>query len=185
MPAKCFLLMLLCFLTALSGCSAGVSREPEPEMQVTPLVGIGKVRFGMSEEEVINILGEPDKRRPRCLIYRRLGLSVVVHPKLGLFSLACFTKKAIPWWDRFSTNDFRGATKEGIGMGSSEEQVIKPFGKPDERNDQGRQVILTYKELGLSLVLLSNKVIQFWMRIPSKPIDTSTREPNYARRATR
>ena len=120
MPAKCFLITLLCSLTAFSDFSAGVSREPEPEMQVTPLVGIGKVRFGMSEEEVINILGKPDKRQPRCLIYRPLGLSVILHPKLGLFSFGCFTKKAILWWDRFSARDFRGATKEGIGMGSSE-----------------------------------------------------------------
>jgi len=152
-------------------------------MLVTPLVGIGKVRFGMSEEEVVKILGQPDKRKPRSLIYRPLGLSVTVHPKLGVFSFGCFTKRAIPWWDRFSTNDFRGATKDGIRMGSSEGEIVRAFGKPDERDDQGRQVDLTYETLGLWFLLLSDRMIQFSMMIPSQPIDTSKREPIYQEKA--
>jgi thioredoxin-related protein len=183
MPAKCFPVTLLCSLIALSGFSAEISREPDPEMLVTPLVGIGKVRFGMSEEEVINILGEPDKRQPRSLIYRPLGLSLIVHPTTGVVSFGCSTKKAIPWWDRFSARDFRGATKEGIAMGSSEKEIMKAFGKPDEREEQGRQVVLTYEAQGLWLVLLSDKLIQFSMRIPSAPMDTSKRKPIYEEKA--
>jgi beta-lactamase regulating signal transducer with metallopeptidase domain len=165
------------------GPAGETSRGPGSELLVTPLVGIGEVRFGMSEEEVINILGEPDKRQPRSLIYRPLGFSVTVHPTVGTITFGCFTKKAIPWWDAFYTKDFRGRTKEGIGMGSSEKQITKAFGKPDERDEQGRQVVLTYQTLGLWFVLLSDRVIQFSMMIPSQPVDTSNREPIYEEKA--
>lgn len=37
-----------------------VEREPLPPLVLTPKVGIGAVRFGMSKEEVIRILGQPD-----------------------------------------------------------------------------------------------------------------------------
>ncbi len=148
-------------------------------MLIVPLAGIGKVRFGMLEEEVIKILGKPDKRKPRFLIYRPLGLSVGIHPTVGVTSFGPFTRKAIPWWDAFYTKDFRGATKEGVRMGSSEQEIVSAFGKPDERDDQGRQVDLTYKNLGLWFILLSDRVIQFSMMIPSRRIDTSKREPIY------
>ncbi len=182
-PHVLFLVFLLLLSQAVVGCSAKAPREPDPDMVVVPLAGIGKVRFGMSEEEIINILGEPDKRQPRCLIYRPLGLSVMVHPTTGVVSFGCSTKKAIPWWDRFFARDFRGATKEGIGMGSSEERITKAFGKPDEREEQGRQVDLTYNALGLWFLLLSDKVIQFSMRIPSRRTNMSKREPIYQEEA--
>ena len=31
-------------------------------MRVLPMVGAGPVRFGMTREEVMNLLGEPDER---------------------------------------------------------------------------------------------------------------------------
>jgi len=183
MQTKRFLISLLFSVTAVVGCSDNRSREPDSEMVVVPLLAIGKVRFGMSEEEVLKILGEPDKKKSRSLMYLSRGVSIGVHPKLGVLSFGCFTRKVIPWWDRFFAKDFQGATKEGIGMGSSEQQIIEAFGKPDEREDRGRQVNLTYSELGLYFILLSDKVVQFWMMIPSKPIDTSKREPIYQEKA--
>lgn len=179
MQARFFLISLLVSATAVVRCADTTSRQPASGMRVVPLIGIGNVRFGTSQQEVVKILGEPDKRKQRTLIYCSRGFDVLVNPGQGVWRFGCYTKKAIPWWDRPFTKDFQGATEERIGMGSGEKRIVKAFGKPDERNDQGRQVQLSYEDLGFDFLLLSDKLIQFWMRIPSKPIDTSKRRPIY------
>ena len=53
---------------------------------------------------------------------------------------------------------FKGRTKEGIGMESSREDVIKALGQPTTTRRDAGQELLAYKTLGLSFSLEAGKV---------------------------
>jgi len=97
------------------------------------------------------LLGQPDKGQGHVLIYdKNYGLSVVCGQKLGLQALFC----GYP-----GDKKFQGRTKEGIGMGSSRDDVIKAFGHPtrDEPSELKHE-LLEYRNLGLNFLLYSGKV---------------------------
>lgn len=67
---------------------AQVEREPLPPLVLVPKVGIGDVRFGMSKEEVIRILGQPD-----ILVRQKRGEPV--HLEQNLRNPALLDKESI------------------------------------------------------------------------------------------
>lgn len=138
------------------------------DMRVTPLVGIGPVEFGMTKEDVIERLGEPDAIQDKglSLLYLSKGFSILVHPQLGVRNFNCFTRIAIPPNLQHRAKNFEGATQEGIAMGSTEAQIMAAYGKPSTRKVQGRQTNLTYDNLRLYFTLFSDRLVQFIMMAP-------------------
>lgn len=133
------------------------------DLLVTPLVGIGPVRFGMTKQEVIEKFGEPEYTEYGGLgmAYLSKGFSVVLQPKIGLWQISCFTKTTMLPNLRSKVNDFKGKTKEGIGVGDTEAQIIEVYGIPDTKTANGHQTQLTYEKLKLIFLLLSDRLIQF------------------------
>lgn len=111
------------------------AQSPQPkETQTTIIavakVGLGKIRPGMSEQQVRNILGKPTTSKTefsrgvgdniRTLQYPDISLSLVPHPDKP--------KKFFVY--QFVTRSRKFATPTGIKVGDTQSQVIKAYGKP-------------------------------------------------------
>jgi outer membrane lipoprotein-sorting protein len=134
---------------------------------LTPKVGIGPARFGMSKDEVIRALGKPDvipaEGRGMILQYFSRGYSLTVSPQRGLAMITCVTQKTF----FVKVRDFRGKTRDGIGMGATAKDIEKAYGKPDQRENNGPATLyLSYRRLGLSFTLFDDKVVQIMLQKP-------------------
>ena len=146
----------------LASLFVGCSKRPahgawtsSASIVIEPGVAIGPVRSGMSIQQVVAELGEPDQKKDSALEYLNLGFSVipgkgeVVHIVLCVDSGGTFTKA------------FAGRTKEGIGIGSSRADVISAYGEPTATESiDGKPgfEVLRYKPLGLMLEIGAGKV---------------------------
>ncbi|MHC4395157.1 MAG: hypothetical protein ACYS1A_05840 [Planctomycetota bacterium] len=165
-----FGLLTFC-LVALVGCGKKADKdEPHEGLIIEALVGIGPVEFGMSNDEVIKHLGQPDKilGEGRELNYvSSRGLSFTVDTELGMQQIKC-------WSDNFMTKlpfavtTFGGRTKESIGMGATQEQIIAAYGQPDRtRTDQkGEFENLYYDELRAKFVLRQSELVAMTLDAP-------------------
>jgi outer membrane lipoprotein-sorting protein len=154
--------------------TVGLAKLPPPPGKkellspvVTPLVGIGPARFGMSKEQVIEALGQPDdipkEGRGSLLSYFSRGYSVTVSPVRGLVMIDCVSQKTF----LTRVRDFSGKTKEGITIGSSLKAVEEAYGKPDSVNNNGPSTkYLDYRKLSLNFVLFDDKVVGFMIQAP-------------------
>ena len=102
------------------------------ELVVTPLEGIGAVKFGMKTEQVIKLLGQPDKINRQVkdldlLEYYSRGFAIHAHAQRGVLMIMCFTGK---FW-AFKVRDFAGRTDKGIRMGASRAAIEKAYGPPN------------------------------------------------------
>ncbi|HEY3964024.1 MAG TPA: sigma-70 family RNA polymerase sigma factor [Planctomycetaceae bacterium] len=150
---------------------------------VTPNIGVGPLKFGMPRAEIIRLLGQPDeetfhvpnftvsddtdqvddKVRPKgaalvvltefhFLHYDGLGFRLTVEARDGLTGIQCFGQDSLGPQGR----TFRGATAEGIRVGSSVQDVLKAYGKPDEQSDHE----LSYNPLHLKLALTERQTVR-------------------------
>src|SRR5512133_659262 len=69
-------------LLAIIGCSQKQGRpEVAPESHaIEPRVCVGMVKTGMTVDQVIGLLGEPQRRTANALEYTRLGFAVMPGP---------------------------------------------------------------------------------------------------------
>ncbi|HUT47560.1 MAG TPA: hypothetical protein VMX36_14860, partial [Sedimentisphaerales bacterium] len=67
-----------------------------------------------------------------------------------------------------SVKDFSGKTKEGISMGASRSKILAAYGLPNSERKNGPQITLEYEHLGLTFILLKDKLVQFFMSMPPK-----------------
>jgi len=124
---------------------------------IEPGVGVGKVRAGMSMDEVIAQLGKPDgKPGDRLLEYRRLGFAVGFGRDGAVNVVMCGNSTGV---NDSLAKAFTGRTKEGLGLGSSRADVVKAYGEPSgvEKGPAARES-LKYSPLGLTFLLLEGKV---------------------------
>jgi outer membrane lipoprotein-sorting protein len=137
--------------------------------EIIPGVGLGPVRFGMSREEIEKHFGKPDRyeNNKTTLIYHSRGFVLYVNPRRGLINIHCMSQTM----NLFKVREFAGKTKEGIGIGSSLQDLEKVFGKPER--DEGHDPMnkrLIYTKRGLDIDLFQDKVIGILMRnIRSSP----------------
>jgi hypothetical protein len=130
--------------------------QQQASVLIVPGESVGKVRKGMSSIEVEAILGKPEKLQGRIMVYdRKLGMSIA-QGNSGVAVIFCGDSML-----RYpGVRTFKGRTKEGIGMESSREEVIKAFGPPTTAKPwNAGQEQLDYQALGLKFVLESQKVI--------------------------
>jgi len=168
----------------LSGCKKQPSPPPEEQtsppstaketphtvpqtMVIEPGVGIGPIKFGMTKEDLIKNLGEPDKIEGNGVGLNYVsskGLSFLVHPVRGVQAIDCWSKE-YPF--PFATiTTFTGKTKEGIGMGASREQIEAAYERPDQVTTQGPLTTLRYNKLQMHFMLMQGKLVSIKMEAP-------------------
>jgi hypothetical protein len=145
-----------------AGCSDGSkpsTNSPsasETSIVIEPGVGVGKVRAGMTVQQVVAELGEPDSKTGHVLNYVRSGFSVVPNRDGVVRVVMCGDSLGI---GTALVKAFKGRTKEGIGMNSGRAEVIQAYGEPTEsdHSDPGHEA-LKYGSLGLKFTLQNDKV---------------------------
>jgi outer membrane lipoprotein-sorting protein len=145
------------------------------KMVVTPLVGLGPVKFNMNVEGVIERLGKPDKtvspnKDYTLLEYYSRGFSIHATTQRGVIMIMCYNGR---FW-AFRVREFAGQTDKGIKLGDSRSAIEKAHGKPSsvrestlkdvfgksaaEPEKKTGQVELFYDDLRLSLSLHDDAV---------------------------
>jgi hypothetical protein len=131
----------------------------------------------MRLEEVIAQLGEPQRRTANALEYTRLGFAVMPGPGGTVEVVMCgdVTGLGGPLVAAFT-----GRTKEGIGMNSTREDVLKAYGEPTSAEKfRGGMESLQYAPLGITFTLEGGKVYHMIVRLRGapEPDRTVTLEP--------
>ena len=131
---------LIFLLTAvlLSGCGLFENEQPSDRGGpgiIIPGESIEGIKLGDSEEKVKSLLGKPDKISLADGIYRSWWIyGYFMSESIGSGLRVSF----IQWSDTSRVVDelgasfpYKGATPEGIHIGSSEEELTKVYGVPD------------------------------------------------------
>jgi hypothetical protein len=131
------------------------------KLTIVPGIGIGEVKFGMSREQIVAILGEPEfTMYDEYLCYASKGLQLVLKgPGPGTLGMIIANPgDAIS----LTRNEFPGQTNKGIRMGSSKEQVRDAYGEPDPPlpSDKKDHPVARYSKLGLMFGFADGKVQQ-------------------------
>ena len=151
------------------------------ELVVTPTVGIGDVKFGMSRQEVYDLWGLPGESRNvgyRIDYYSWLGVGLG-YPFDKLGQIYCLHSA-----DLEGLLDFAGKTAEGIRLGSSEEEVLAAYGEASGVQESGEGKVLEYAPLGASFDLRPDAQgtrrvhsMKFTPPAPKEPTEEPTEEP--------
>lgn len=152
---------------------------------ITPLVGLGPARFGMTRDEVVRALGKPDREfeqgRVTFLAYYSRGFELWLlpasHPRHGLHHASCFGQHGFS----IQVREFRGKTDKGLGLGATRAEIVAAYGPPDHeiasrmkdvRKDAPNpeeptgQTQVYYNKLGLSFTLYNDRTYQIWIDSP-------------------
>ena len=158
----------------VAGCSKRPARgavTSSASMVIEPGVCIGPVRSGMTMQQAIAELGEPDQQKDSSSIleYHSLGFTVLRGNKAGLVGtvLCLDSGQGGP-----GTKSFAGHTKEGIGIGSSRADVISAYGEPttiDHGRGQPQREVLIYRPHGLNFHIRDGKVHQIAVLFKTTP----------------
>jgi hypothetical protein len=132
---------------------AGSCSKRSESVAIEPSVAVGSVHSGMTIQQVIAELGQPDRtvnsaspEINRALEYTNYGLYVI--PDKG--EVVHIVSVGPP---------FAGRTKEGIGIGSARADVIETYGEPTSAKPvQPNFEVLRYEPLGLRFQLQDGKV---------------------------
>ena len=163
-----FSLLTLC-LVAWIGCGKKAGEEEPPEeLVIEPLVGVGPVRFGMSKDQIIEHFGQPDRifegQVTKLHYVPSRGLNFVVDAELGLQEIGCWSEGMLP--SRVTT--FAGTTKEGIGIGATQEEIVAAYGQPDRTSTGSRADLesLHYDKLQAKFTLKDGKLMSMTLEAP-------------------
>ena len=121
----------------------------------------------MTTQQVLAALGEPKRQTATALDYPALGLAVIPGPDGVLQAVMCGDVMGIsgPY-----AKAFAGRTKEGIGMKSTQQEVVKAYGEPSQsQKSWGGIEALTYDSLGITFTLEGGKVCHMIVRFGPAP----------------
>ena len=166
-----FCLLTLCLVTLISCAKKADKEEAINEFIIEPLVGIGPVRFGMSKDQIIEHFGQPDKvmaEGTKLNYVSSKGLGFTVDSELGLQMIQCWSDN---WPTKlpFAVTTFTGRTKEGIGIGATQEEIVAAYGQPDRTGtDSNKGVIqnLSYDKLRIKFSIWQDKLISMTLEAP-------------------
>jgi hypothetical protein len=140
----------------------------QKDLVVTPLVGIGPVKFGMSREEVERLLGKPDgvqevgNRGAVNLNYGSRGFFLFVSKTLGVITISCVAQKSMA----FRVRDFTGKTDKGIALGVAKADIIRAYGEPNRNETQKGSTYLSYGKLQADFTLFDDKLVEMMFQRP-------------------
>ena len=153
-----------------SGCSEDSDRadgNTKPPLRIEPNLAVGNVRAGMSVQEVVKQLGEPQRRTANALEYTRLGFAVMPAADGTVQVVMCGDVTGI---NGPLVKSFSGRTKEGIGMSSTREDLRKAYGEPTSSEKLfGGTESLRYDSLGITFTLEAGKVYHMIVRLAGRP----------------
>jgi hypothetical protein len=171
-PRKIALIFITlgCALALSGGCSESsdeTSSSANPPMVIEPNLRVGEVHAGMTVEQVVKQLGEPQRKTANALEYTRLGFAVMPGPDGVVQVVMCGDVTGI---NGPLAKAFTGRTKEGIGMNSTREEVIKAYGEPSASNKMiGGLESLKYQTLGITFTLEGRRVHHMIVRLETAP----------------
>jgi type II secretion system protein G len=154
--------------TALLPSAANPSDDAADSYLIEPHLGVGKIRAGMTAQQVIEQFGQPGSlgmNLTNILSYYTLGFSAWVGRDGFVMRVLCGSP---------TTNDdrgaraFKGRTKEGIGMGSTRADLVKAFGEPSSVRNDGAREFLSYRDSGLAFTLTGGAVHQITVDLQKK-----------------
>ena len=136
------LIPLLALVAVLvGGCSKRSESAP-----IEPGVAVSSVHSGMTIQQVIAKCGQPNLTIDSDLVYAHLGLQVAPGNGDVVHSVTI-------------THPFAGHTKEGIGIGSRRDDVIRGYGEPTvAKSEKSGYENLRYSKLGLVFWLHDGQV---------------------------
>lgn len=120
--------------------------------------GYGPVRFGMTREAVIDAIGQPQETYHGVLQYLDHGFAVFFDRSGRVNAIMCGDAHSP---DSPLVERFVGRTPEGIGMGSTPEEVVAAYGQPQKRRGE---LTMFYRQLGAEFTFLENKLAHIQLR---------------------
>src|SRR6266853_3880531 len=164
-------LAVLVFLTACSDNSNQCDSAPQPgdPPRIEPNVRVGKVVAAMTLKQLVTQLGEPQRRTAKALEYTQLGFAVVPDSNgvVSIFMCGDVTGVHGPF-----VKAFTGRTKEGMGMLSTRDELIKAYGEPTESEKFiGGIESLQYAPLGITFTLERGRVHHMIVRLHTQESD--------------
>jgi len=155
--------------------SAAVEEAAEPlvakgEMLIVPKVGVGEVKFGMTLDEVKKLWGEPDRIDGTAYSYYSKGLNVAgVWGSQVVGMVTCFAAETVrpsPFSPVLGprVRDFAGKTAAGIGIGSTEEEIVEAYGEPSSRRQDPNSMTMKYDGMLMTFTLMDGKVAVMMIR---------------------
>jgi outer membrane lipoprotein-sorting protein len=146
-----------------------VPSDPQlKELVVTPLVGLGPVKFGMSRTEVEQLLGKPDAAEERGqngyihMNYGSRGFFIGVSKQFGVTTISCVAQKVMATRVR----DFSGKTDKGIALGASMADILRAYGEPVSKETNMGTTYLRYNKLEAEFTLHSDRLLQMMFNRP-------------------
>lgn len=136
--------------------------ESSEDLLIRPGIGLGGVEFGMTVDQMKDILGKPDVAATGIsYMYKSLGIEIVASDRQGISAISCGNPNNV---DTAVVKALEKACKfktaEGIGIGSTEAQITHEFGPPTRRSGNR----LLYKEKRMAFTLDDDKVIGIWLQ---------------------
>jgi hypothetical protein len=150
--------------------------KDDRSLVVVPQIGIGPVRFGMTQEQIVRALGKPDRittsessmtpqtrtgrnSKPRTYVTtvldygsRGFELEVSREFRIGQSTYPGYGLLHIRVFNPANSGptvgDFPGKTREGIRLGATPDDVLRVCGKPEEKSESESYRTLTYPALG-------------------------------------
>ncbi len=167
---KILLLSLLTVpLGVLIGCGKKTAEDESPDkLTIEPLVGIGPLKFGMSKDEVMEHFGQPDRifegKVTKLNYVPSRGLVFVVDAELGMNEIGCWSEGMLP--SRITT--FAGKTKEGIGIGATQEEIVAAYGQPNRTSTGAKELVETlhYDKLQARFTLMEGRLMSMVLNAP-------------------
>jgi len=142
-------------------------KENLEDLLIRPGIGVGKIQFGMTVKQMKDLLGEPDVTPltgNKSHMYISRGIEIVTRDEATISTVICGNPSGMKEPPEFKAMEeaCKFKTVEGIGIGSSEDQVLKAFGQPTERKGN----TLKYKDKHMSICLTDGKVVGVVVKQP-------------------
>jgi outer membrane lipoprotein-sorting protein len=171
-----------------------MNRQDGSSLVVSPETGIGPARFGMSTDDIVRALGEPNSRkehryadnlqpRPELrgkdavqakyvvteLGYDSRGFRLAVNNRSGLHAIHCFNQTLMGP----SVRGFQGTTREGIKLGASPADVKKAYGEPEAKTGPDDY---WYAKRGWQFAFRQGKLVGYHVNRPDPALEVEVHE---------
>ncbi len=136
-------------------------------MLIEPNVAVGKIHSGMRIRDVVDQLGEPPRRTANSLEYTTLGFAVMPDAEGIVRVVMCGDVTGL---NGPLVKAFSGRTREGIGLTSTRQEVVRAYGQPTSSEQfRGGTESLRYDSLGITFTLEGGKVYHMIVRLGGNP----------------
>jgi hypothetical protein len=166
-----FVAMLLFSICISSNVTAEPNKPADPNKSekddkflMEPGVGMGKLHFGMTKDDMISILGQPQATNYVSIYdYRTFGVTIFIRAGL-IWGISCSRGDAP---DDRRVDNCRCQTTRGIKIGSTKQQIIEAYGEPTTIRIENRFTRMLYKTFTMDFRLKDDKVVHIGVQSPS------------------